>query len=311
LPRLRRRTGEHVGCEHCGGDLPGAPHHDGYLGHLQRGMRGGDHPGKGAQGVMGLGILLLGGFASCGLLLREAAVSGSAASGDRGLPHHKLEEALREQREGCAVCRLVNRTGRRYIESLLYEGVNDPGVQAGFRESLGFCSRHAYMMLDAGDGLGTAILYRAATRELLETLSRIPDTPKLQTSLRSLLGRPSNEDPVLHEPGRGCMVCSSEEGAEEVYLRALLGGAQDGSLDGLLDGHGAVCVRHLSKASVLAEGWLPHALIEVTREALSDLEADLGLYIRHNDYRYSNEPWGKERDSWKRAVAKMVGPRRP
>jgi Family of unknown function (DUF6062) len=274
-------------------------------------MSGGERARKGAQSVLGLGVLLLGRLVGRRLLLRETAVSGSAASGDRGLPHHKLEEVLREQREGCAVCRLVSRTGRRYLESLLYEGVNDPGVQSEFRGSLGFCSRHAYLLLDVGDGHGTAILYRAAARELTQILSRMSNAPKAQTPLRFLLGRPSTAEPALLEPGRGCMVCGAEEAAEEVYLRALLDGAEAGSFDGLLDGPGAVCVRHLSGASVMAGGRLPRALIEVTHEALSDLETDLGLYVRHNDYRYSDEPWGKERDSWKRAVAKMVGPRRP
>jgi len=230
---------------------------------------------------------------------------------EKGLPHHRLEEALREQKEGCAVCRLVNRTGRRYLESLLYESVNDPGVQADFRESLGFCSRHAYLMVGVGDGLGTAILYRAATRELLETLSQIPDTPKPHAPLRTLLGRPSKQQPAVPEPGTGCMICRSEESSEEAYLHALLDGAEDGTLDGLLDGPGAVCIRHLSRASVLAEGWLPRALVEVTCEALSNLEADLGLYVRHTNHQHSDEPWGKERDSWKRIAAKMVGPRRP
>lgn len=232
-------------------------------------------------------------------------------SSDKGLPHHRLEEALSEQREGCAICRLVNRTGRRYLESLLYEDVNDPGVQAGFRESLGFCSRHAYMMLDAGDGLGTSILYRAATRELLKHLSQMPDTPKPRVSLRSFLGRASEVDPAVPEPGRGCMVCRSEEDAEETYLRALLDGAEDGSLEGLLDGPGAVCVRHMSRASAVGGGRLPGALIDVTREALKDLEADLGLYVRHSNHQHRDEPWGKERDSWRRIVTKMVGPRRP
>jgi hypothetical protein len=129
-------------------------------------------------------------------------------SNDKGLPHHKLEEVLREQKEGCGVCRLVNRIGRRYVESLLYEQVNDPGVQAEFRESLGFCSRHAYLMLGVGDGLGTAILYRTVTRQLLEFLSQMPDPPKLQGALRSLLKRPSKGEPgepALPEPGAGCM----------------------------------------------------------------------------------------------------------
>jgi hypothetical protein len=225
----------------------------------------------------------------------------------KSLPHQKLEEALREHKEGCAVCRLVDQTGRRYLDNLLYELVNDPDFQAEFRKSLGFCSRHAYLMLSMGNGLGTAILYRAASRELLKSLAHIPDAPKPQVSLRTILGRRSRVRWAFPEPGTGCMVCRSEQGAEETYLQVLLDSAHKGSLDGLLEGPGAICVKHLSRASGLAGGWLPPALVEVTRETLRDLEVDLGEYIRHNDYRYSNEPWGKERDSWKRVVAKMVG----
>ena len=55
--------------------------------------------------------------------------------------------------------------------------MNDPAVQAEFRDSLGLCERHAYLMLDANDGLATAIQYRAATRKLLKFLSPVPDSP--------------------------------------------------------------------------------------------------------------------------------------
>ena len=78
----------------------------------------------------------------------------------------------------------------------------------------------------------------------------------------------------------------------------------------LLDGPGSVCVRHLSRAFVLAGERLPLKLIDATREALIDLEADLGRYVRHSDYRFRNKPWGKERDSWKRVVIRMFGERR-
>lgn len=222
--------------------------------------------------------------------------------------HYELEEALRGT--GCAVCRLVQHASHRYLDNLLYELVNDPGVRKEFKESLGLCNRHAHQLLDFGDGLGTAVLYRAATRNLLEFLSVVPDGSKPQASLRALLGRPPKAEPAIPEPGTGCMVCRSEGEAEERYLRALLDGAEDGSLEGL-DGPGAVCVRHLSRASAMAGGQLPHVLVEVTWAALRDLNADLGEYVRHRDYRFSDEPWGKERDSWKRVVAKMVGPRRP
>jgi hypothetical protein len=89
--------------------------------------------------------------------------------------HHDSREALQQQ--GRAVCHLVNRSGRPYLDNVLYELVNDPGVQAEFRASLGLCEPHAYLMLDVGDGLATAIQYRAATRKLLEFLWPVPDSP--------------------------------------------------------------------------------------------------------------------------------------
>jgi hypothetical protein len=197
----------------------------------------------------------------------------------------ELEEALRQQ--GCAVCRLVERAGSSYLEYLLYDLVNDPDVQKEFRASLGLCERHAQGML-----------------------SKPPDAPRSQASLARLLGRPTRTDPAIPKPGDGCMVCRAEGEAERRYLQVLLDGARDGSLDGLIGGSGSVCVRHLSRASAVAGGSPPSALIDATREVFEDLEADLGRYVRHSDYRYRDEPWGKERDSWKRVVARMLGQRR-
>jgi hypothetical protein len=220
----------------------------------------------------------------------------------------ELEEALRQQ--GCAVCRLVERAGSSYLEYLLYDLVNDLDVQKEFRASLGFCAGHARGMLEKGDGLGVAILYRAAVKELLGLLSKTPDAPRSQGSLAKLLGRPNKADPAIPEPGDGCMVCNAEGEAERRYLQVLLDGARDGSLDDLVGGSGSVCVRHLSRASVVAEGRLPSVLIDAAREVFEDLESDLGLYVQHSDYRFRDEPWGKERDSWKRVVAQMLGRRR-
>ena len=225
----------------------------------------------------------------------------------KGMSRFELEEALRQQ--GCALCRLVDRAGNSYLEYLLYDLVNDPDVQKEFRASLGLCGSHVQWMLEKGDGLAVAILYRAAVKELLGLLSQIPAAPRSQASVSKLLGRPTKVDPAIPEPGDGCMVCSAEGEAESRYLGVLLDGAHDGSLGGLLGGPGSVCVRHLSRASVLAGGWLPPALVDTTREMFGNLEADLGRYVRHSDYRFRDEPWGKERDSWKRVVERMVGRR--
>ncbi len=63
----------------------------------------------------------------------------------KSIAHFELEEALGQ--DGCAVCRLVSKTSHDYLDNLLYELVNDPAVQKGFRDSLGPCNRHAYEML--------------------------------------------------------------------------------------------------------------------------------------------------------------------
>ena len=110
---------------------------------------------------------------------------------------------------------------------------------------------------------------------------------------------------------RDRVLCDVEQEAQRRYLRALLDDVAQGSLEqSLLDGPGSVCVRHLSRVFVLAGERLPLKLIDAAREAYTDLEADLGRYVRHSDYRFRNEPWGKERDSWKRVVIRMFGERR-
>ena len=221
--------------------------------------------------------------------------------------HFELKESL--EQDGCAVCRLVSKAGHDYLDNLLYELVNDPDVQKEFRDSLGPCNRHAYEMLDMRDALGISILYRVVVRQEIEHLSQVPGTSEPSSTLLGIFSQPSSGQQSIPEPGSGCMVCRSEKKSEERYLRTLLDGAEDGSLEEVLDGPGAVCVRHLSRASALADGSMPEALIDITRAAMEELEEDLDKHVRHNDYRFRDEPWGAERDAHIRAVRRMVGRR--
>lgn len=222
----------------------------------------------------------------------------------KGLPHFKLEESLKK--EGCAVCRLMDCTVRSYLDNLLYELVNDPGIQNEFRDSLGLCNRHAHRILEMGDGLGISILYRVVLHRAIEQISGASESFKEASGLAAILVR-SQKKATIPKPGYGCMGCRAEGEAEERYLKVLLEGAQDGSLEEVLDGPGAVCVRHLSRASDLTGGRLPRALVEVTKASLEELEKDLEAYVRRSDYRFRDEPWGKARGSWKRAVFRIVG----
>ncbi|MBI2941350.1 MAG: hypothetical protein HYY04_13020 [Chloroflexi bacterium] len=73
---------------------------------------------------------------------------------------------------GCPVCALVRRTSWRYLDTLAYENVNDPGIRARLRAAHGFCNRHAWAFLDEQrEALGTAII----ARDVLRTLSNTTD----------------------------------------------------------------------------------------------------------------------------------------
>src|SRR5579884_122891 len=77
-------------------------------------------------------------------------------------------EAL--EKPGCAVCTLVARTRWRYLDSLAYENVNDPGLRAKLRESFGFCNRHAWYFVETiREVFGAAIIYR----DILHTLQAL------------------------------------------------------------------------------------------------------------------------------------------
>ncbi len=230
----------------------------------------------------------------------------NGSPGRKSALRFRLEEALEES--GCAVCRLVERDGRTRLDNLLYELVNDPDVQQEMRHSLGFCNRHAHRMLKMRSGLGAAILYRAVVRELREVLEDASSS-KPSSALKTLLGH-QDAEPLFVEPGTGCMICAAEKEAEESYLRALLETTEDTPPEELLGGPGTVCALHLSRASVLAGGSLPEALVGMVRTVLEGLEADLDRYVRHNDYRFRDEPWGRERDAPWRAVRWVAGEER-
>jgi len=50
-------------------------------------------------------------------------------------------------------------------------------------------------------------------------------------------------------------------------------------------------------------------LRSIHREKLESLHRELAEFIRKNDYRFKDEGFGTESDSWKRAVHKLTGDR--
>ena len=215
----------------------------------------------------------------------------SASRGGRSSSYHDLLEALGQ--EGCPICRLGQRVSDRFLDGLLYECVNDPGLRAEIRASRGFCHRHAWEMAKIhGGGLGIAII----CRDVLDTVMK--EMKRGASAAEGLL------------PQRPCPACALQEDMEGIYLSELLRHLDDPQLGQAFAASAGLCLPHLRRALKLTkEATKRCALLDAQRAIWERLHGELDEFIRKNDYRFADEGFGTEGDSWQRALAAISGNR--
>jgi hypothetical protein len=219
---------------------------------------------------------------------------------------YDLREALNQP--GCPVCRLVERDTWQYLDYLLWENVNDPGLRREIRRALGFCREHTRMLVSRpGASLGLALIARDVWEEIQRTTgtTRLP-VPKARqaraTDLAAgLLARLT--------PEGECPACAYARTMEDLYLDTLLERLQ--GENGLLAPYQAsegLCLPHFRRVLTRVQDSAVYAaLIEAQRAIGQRRLAELDEFIRKNDYRFRDEPWGRERDAWLRSLSALVG----
>lgn len=144
---------------------------------------------------------------------------------------YDLLEALGQP--GCAICTLVVRTRWRYLDNLAYENVNDPGVRARLRDSLGFCNRHAWYFVETvREVFGAAIIYR----DLLHTIQR------------ATAGASGEYGLTATGP---CPACAAERQSADAALLVLAEALDESDLRSALDRSDGLCGPHLLRATTL------------------------------------------------------------
>jgi hypothetical protein len=162
---------------------------------------------------------------------------------------------------GCPLCRLSEQVINRYLDAILYESVNDPGIREQFHRSLGYCSEAAVQSLQS-----EATCPACVQRDRMETIALI------------------------------------------AMLKALA--QEDERMQAALRSSAGLCLPHLRRVLELARDQAAfERLLAITQEKIAELAGELDEFIRKNDYRFSQEGFGAEGDSWQRAIAWMVGAR--
>jgi hypothetical protein len=220
--------------------------------------------------------------------------------------YFRVLEALREP--GCALCRLGGTAANRFLDSLLYEYVNDTGMRRMLVEAHGFCPNHSNALVARHDALGTSILYKAILNHLQAELETV--TPEARegwgSKLREQLGgaRGASDRLAAHE---GCPACTQRDDA---VLRALAIVAEhegDAELAAALAASDGFCLPHLRMALPQLSGRALAQLLARQRAVWQALDGELAEAIRKHDFRFRDEAFGDEEDSWRRAVEAVAG----
>jgi hypothetical protein len=220
---------------------------------------------------------------------------------------------------GCAVCRLKADAAERFLDGLLWENVNDPGIRSNIRRARGFCHEHAWGLVRRGPSLGIAIIMRDVLQDSLRTLegARFGALPPL--SLRRAQERLDPGQPAAAtaelvaqlEPQSACPACADAETMETIYLNALVEHllGEDGLLATLQASDG-LCLPHFRQGLTRVRDEAAfEALVDAQRAIWERLAGHLSEIIRKSDYRFKDEPHGEERGGVVRAIAALSGPR--
>jgi len=228
---------------------------------------------------------------------------GTIALSEKDIISIKIEDAFKK--EGCSICTLIKEGEYRYFDSLLYEFVNDQYVREGLRRSKGFCNYHAWRLLEVSNqiigegGAGIGIIYR----DLLDSFKS--DLERLRKTVPVMRGRALK---ALGEKEELCPACELSREFEKGYLSTFVEHLEEDKFRTAYQRSDGLCRPHLTKLLRLAKSdFLRDIILDVELEKLRLLSFELGEFDRRRDYRYANEPKGKEQTSWARALKKHAG----
>lgn len=211
--------------------------------------------------------------------------------------YYELLDAVRNA-PGCPLCNIEAVCIRRYFESLLYESINDPGVREELIRSRGYCQRHAHYLRQHGNGFGIAILYQDQIELFLRSLD------ELQTSLAKITTKREH----AWSQTKTCPACRVQNDCRERYGSTLIQWIDDKEMRDAMDAGRGLCVPHfLALLGMTTDARLRMYLIEMQRTRMSSLLQELEEFRRKHDYRFRDERFGNEADSWSRAIKMMVG----
>ena len=194
--------------------------------------------------------------------------------------YKQLKDTLQEP--GCPICHIGEAAGRKYLDILLFESVNDPGIRRQLESSLGFCYYHSRELLTfPGKRLGAGIIEQHMLKVALRQMQQSSAPTR-----RSFFSKRGENQKVEKAT---CPACDQAKAAEDRATTDMLQHFVD-DLDQPIAKAGGLCLNHVQQALSACEEKDTHAALIRLHEPLWQEEiALLDEFIRKHDHRFRHE----------------------
>lgn len=217
---------------------------------------------------------------------------------------------------GCTICNLMQRDVQQFIDNMLFEYANEPGLRREFSAGRGVCIEHGLMLKNnkIGNVIGVTRLYQDTLDDLLKILNETPVGTIEPKAFQRLRGAPPKADGEaladLLEPTEGCIACERLDEYETMYLDMLNRYMLDERFYEAYRQSNGICLPHFRKALRHIESPdAARALVRLQRDIWSSLREEMAVFFEKQNYEHIGEPIGAEGDSWIRAILRMAGER--
>jgi hypothetical protein len=203
--------------------------------------------------------------------------------------YYKLLDQLQDG--ACPICAQAVKSVQSFLDTYLYEGVNDDSNWNRLSAAGGWCSRHGRQLEGFSDGLAVALFYRYEIRKRIKKLGEKKE--------KGWFGSKSSPPP--------CPACVYQAEVEAGQIHLACSAMDEPEFQKALEAHPGFCLPHLEAALSALKGPQAEAFKAQSQSKLESLCAELDEIVAKSDYR-NQEKMGAAGDAWKRALSRVFGP---
>lgn len=203
--------------------------------------------------------------------------------------YYNLLEQIKDP--SCPICAQAAKSVQSFLDTYLYEGVNDDSNWNRLSAAGGWCARHGRQMEGFSDGLAVALFYR---HEIRKRASRLGEKAATGWFSKKAATPP-------------CPACVYQAEIEASQAHLMSRALAEPEFKSAMDSHPGLCLPHGDAVLRQMAGPDAEAFKKSFAAKLEALCLELDEIVKKSDYR-NDQKMGAEGDAWKRALARVYGP---